>query len=205
MLQLWKPASPGACSTSRGHCTTRGPRITTREKALVVAKTQHRQKEINKLKKNLSECLVSLFQRISFQCFSSNNKPRRSLMCELTGITHFILHLCFFYSLSKGNLCRVLLLELAQPPHHKAFPDHSGQEREPFNSRYHSYIFLFFFHPLIQSTQRVMGYTENSWVTPDITLLYCELLLLHVFLCSDSDNLKSRDFLTIQNCKEVRI
>ena len=119
MLQLWKPASPGACSTSRGHCTTRGPCITTREKALVVAKTQHRQKEINKLKKNLSECLVSLFQRISFQCFSSNNKPRRSLMCELTGITHFILHLCFFYSLSKGNLCRVLLLELAQPPHKK--------------------------------------------------------------------------------------
>ena len=89
------------------------------------------------------------------------------------------------------------------PPHHKAFPDHSGQGREPFNSRYHSYIFLFF-HPLIQSTH-VMGYAENLWVTPDIILLYCELILLHVFLCSDSDNLKSRDFLIIQNCKKVRI
>ena len=91
----------------------------------MVAKTQHRQEEINKLKKNLSECLVSLFQRISFQCFSSNNKSRWSLMYELTGITHFILHLCFFYSLSKGNLCRVLLLEFQEPTSHRLIIKHS--------------------------------------------------------------------------------
>ena len=109
----------------RGHCTTRGSCTATREKALAVAKTQHRQKEINKLKKNLSERLVSLFQRISFQCFSSNNKSIQSLMYQLTGITVFILHLCSFYSLCKGILCRVLLLEFQEPTQHRLIIKHS--------------------------------------------------------------------------------
>ena len=109
----------------RGHCTTRGSCTITTEKALVVAKTQHRQKEINKLKKNLSERLVSLFQRILFQCFSSNNNSIRSLMYQLTGITLFTLHLCSFCSLCKCNLCRALLLEFQEPTQHRLIIKHS--------------------------------------------------------------------------------